>query len=289
MAGELVTRAGAIQFGDTLLFGPQPYRWRGLEGWEELPALDDASALRSGSHGADPGALLAQARVVTLDVLVTVDDIGSTIADLNRGTTLRDDEQALVIWLDDRGPLLAYGRVIRRRIPVAPAYRVGVALGCTVQWSCSDPRRYEIIEQAAVTGLPQPEGGLEWPLTYPLDWGTPAVPGSVTVTNVGDAPTSPIIEWRGPVDMPALVRLSDGVRLEYDLTVGAGETLTVDTRSGTVLLDDADRLYTATSRSTVEEWFTLPAGASTDLAFRAAPGSTSTAATMTVRWRSAHW
>jgi len=296
MAGELVERAGMIQFGDTLLFGPHPYRWRGLEGWEELPALDDASALRSGSHGADPGALLAQARIVTLDINVTVDAIGAAIAGLSRGTTLRDDEQPLVVWLDDRGPLLAYGRVIRRRIPVAPAYRVGVALGCTIQWSCSDPRRYEVTEQTATTGLPVAEDGIEWGSgpegldwsTGPeeLDWGSAGSTGGVIVTNSGDADTHPIIEFAGPVDRPS-VTLNGGTVLEYDIALGSGDVLVVNTAAGTVQLGGQDRLHTITARSVPEQTFTLPPGTS-DLAFRA-DDSGPTGGTLTVRWRSAMW
>lgn len=288
MAGELVTGPGLIQFGD-LLFGPDPLRWRSIEGWEELPAVDDQSAPWSGQHGSAPGPLLAQSRAVTLDGIVRVGgDLGITVAALNAATRVRDDEQPLVVWLDARGPLLAYGRVLRRRVPVDRAYRIGTVLGLSVQWSCSDPRRYELAEQVAAAGLPQPEGGLTFPLTFPLDWGTPAVSGTLTATNTGDAPAGLVVEFRGPVAAPALVRLSDGLRLEYDLAVAAGETLTVDTAAGTVRLDGADRLYTATTRSIPEQAFTLAPGA-TDLAYRAGPGSTDPATTATVRWRSAYW
>lgn len=289
MAGELLTGPGQMQWGD-LVIGPDPVRLRSLDGWEELPGLDDASMPYSGQHGSAPGALLAQSRTVTAEVIVRVpaDQVGATVSILNRATRLVDDEQPLVVWLDSRGPLLVNGRVIRRRLPVDRAYRVGTIVGVALQWSCSDPRRYEVAEQAASTGLPQAEAGLTFPLTFPLDWGSPAVPGNLTAINSGDAPTGLIVEFRGPVSGPALVRLADGLRLEYDLTVAAGESLVVDTLAGSVLLGGADRLYTATARSVPEATFLLDPG-STDLAFRAAPGSTDPAATATVRWRSAHW
>ncbi|WP_406298056.1 phage tail family protein [Embleya sp. NBC_00888] len=289
MAGELLTGPGQMQWGD-LLIGPDPLRLRSLDGWEELPGLDDASMPYSGQHGSAPGALLAQARTVTAEVIVRVpaDQVGAMVTTLNSGTRLGDAEQPLVVWLDSRGPLLVHGRVIRRRLPVDRAYRVGTIVGVALQWSCSDPRRYEATEQAVTTGLPQPESGLTFPLTFSLDWGTPAVSGTLTATNSGDAPAPVVIEFRGPVAMPSLVRLGDGVRLEYDVTLTAAETLTVDTAAGTVRLDGADRLYTATNRSIPEQAFTLEPG-STDLAYRAAPGSTDPAATVTVRWRSAHW
>ncbi|WP_346012327.1 hypothetical protein [Streptomyces sp. SID3343] len=289
MIGALVAAVGQVEWSG-LVLGTDPLRLRSLEGWEELPDLDDASVLYSGRHGSAVGPLLAQSRTVTAEVIVRVsaDQVGATVAALNAATGVRTDEQPLVVWLDSRGPLLAYGRVIRRRLPVDRAYRVGTIVGVTLQWLCSDPRRYELAEQVAVTGLPQAESGLTFPLTWPLDWGTPAVPGSVDVVNAGTAPSSPTIEFRGPTDRPSCVRLSDGARLEYDVTLAASETLTIDTAAGSVLLNGADRLYTATARSVPEEWFVLEPG-STDLAYRAAPGSTDPAATMTVRWRSAHW
>ncbi|MFE3197159.1 phage distal tail protein [Embleya sp. NPDC059237] len=288
MAGELVTGPGLIQFRD-LVLGPDPLRWRGLDGWQELPSPDDASVPRSGQHGSMPGPLLAQARTVTLDVLMRVaGDPGEVVDRIERATALTDEETPLVVWLDSRGPRMVFGRVVRCRIPVDRAYRIGTVVGIPIQWSCSDPRRYELVEQTATTKLPQAEGGLTFPLTFPLDWGTPAVSGTLTAVNSGYAPTSPVVEFVGPVDTPAMVRMSDGVRLEYDLVLGAGETLTVDTRSQSVRLAGADRLYAATSRSVPEEWFRLEPGA-TDLAFRAASGSTDPAASMTVRWRSAFW
>lgn len=137
--------------------------------------------------------------------------------------------------------------------------------------------------------------GLEWPLAF----GEPGSTGGLSVTNVGDAPAHPVIEFRGPVSRPSVTNLATGDVLEYDLPLAAGDVLVVDTRAGTVTLNGAaSRLYTASNRSVPEQTFTLAPGelvgdvlapTTTPFIFRAAPGSTDPAASVTIRWRSAYW
>ncbi|MEL3944503.1 phage distal tail protein [Streptomyces sp. LNU-CPARS28] len=165
-AGDKVTRPGHVQFGDELLIGPgTPYRWRSLTGWEELPALDSGSVNRADGHGSYPGHLLAQARTITLDDMVVRapgGTIGAVVRTLNAATAIAEDEQPLVVWLDERGPLLSFARVVRRAIPVGKGYALGTVTGAALQWEASDPRRYSLIEQQAETRLPMPEPGLDW-------------------------------------------------------------------------------------------------------------------------------
>ncbi|RMB83643.1 phage distal tail protein [Streptomyces shenzhenensis] len=291
-AGALVTRPGHVQFGDLLLGPGTPYRWKSLTGWEELPGLDSGTVLRADAHGAIPGRLLAQARTIGLDGLMVRaprDSIGATIATLNRATVPADTEVPFVAWLDERGPLLAYACVVRRIVPVGIGYRLGTITGGAVEWQATDPRRYELAERSVPATLPASEPGLDWPLTWPLAFGTPGSTGALSVTNVGDAETHPVVEFRGPVTGPAMTNLITGDVIEYDIPLAAGDVLTVDTRAGTVVLNGtASRIYTATSRSVPEQTFTLAPG-TTSLIFRAAPGSTDPTATATVRYRSAYW
>ncbi|MEV6329621.1 hypothetical protein [Streptomyces sp. NPDC051909] len=298
--GDKVTKLGHVQFGDELLLGPDtPYRWRSLSGWEELPALDSGSVNRSDGHGSYPGRLLAQARTITLDdVIVRAPrgTIGAVVRALNAATALGDAEQPLVIWLDERGPLLSFARVLRRAVPVGNGYRLGTVTGAALQWEASDPRRYSLIEQQTETALPAPEPGLDWQvipgperLLYPIDFGTPGSTGALRAVNDGDAPAHPTITLHGPVSLPSVTNLRTGEVIEYDIDLAADDELAIDTREGTVTLNGtASRLYTATARSAPEQLFTLPPGA-TSLVFRAAPGSTDPRASASLRWRSAYW
>ncbi|MFE4205357.1 phage tail domain-containing protein [Streptomyces goshikiensis] len=289
--GDLISRPGQVQYGDLLLGPGTPYRWRGITGWEELPALDSGSVARSDAHGAYPGLLLAQARTIGLDGLIVRaprDRIGAVVGALNAGTVPRVDELPLVAWLDDRGPLLVYARAVRRSVPAGPGYRLGTIVGGAVEWVASDPRRYGVVEQVVAATLPTSEPGLSWPMGWPLNFGTPGSSGALVVVNAGDAESHPVVEFRGPVTTPALTNISTGDVLEYDIPLAAGDVLSVDTRAGTVLLNrGASRLYSATKRSVPEQTFTLAPGV-TNFAFRAGPDSEPTA-TATVRHRPAYW
>ncbi|MCX5161867.1 phage tail family protein [Streptomyces sp. NBC_00264] len=290
--GDRMTRPGHVQYGD-MLFGPgTPYRWRTVTGWEDLPALDSGTVPRSDTHGAFPGQLLAQARTITLEGLMVRAPratIGAAVGALSASTAPAVDERPLVVWLDERGPLLTFARATRRAIPAGPGYTVGTITGGAIEFVATDPRRYGLTEHVVSAGLPAAEPGLAWPLAWPLTFGAPGSTGSLSVSNAGDAATHPVVEFRGPITRPALTALSTGDVLEYDLPLAAGDTLTVDTRAGTVVLNGtASRLDTATSRSVPEQTFTLAPG-TTDLTFRAAPGSSDPAASATVRYRSAYW
>ncbi|MFE5673836.1 hypothetical protein ACFQ7B_00400 [Streptomyces erythrochromogenes] len=298
-AGDQLTAPGQIQYGDLLLGAGTYYRWRALAGWESLPALDSGTVLRAGGHGAYPGTFYAQARTITLDPIIVRAPsavIGEAVRALNAGTGVVQDEQPLAVWLDERGPLLTHARIVRRSVPVGTGYRRGVIPGAALQWEATDPRRYGIQEQEATAGLPQPEAGLSWHtdpgpehLEYPLAFGLPGSTGTLVTLNGGDADTHPVVTFRGPVSRPSLTNIDTGRVIEYDITLAAEDRLTVDTADGTVLLNGlASRLYTATPQSAPEELFTLAPGA-TPLTFRAAPGTGSPTASVTVRYRAAYW
>ncbi|MFD3829737.1 phage distal tail protein [Streptomyces sp. NPDC058621] len=297
--GDRLTSPGQIQYGGLLIGAGTPYRWRSLAGWETLPALDSGTILRAGGHGAYPGALFAQSRTITLDPLLIrapSATIGEAVRALNAATGVIGDEQPLAVWLDERGPLLAHARILRRHIPVTTGYRQGVIMGAALQWEATDPRRYGIQEQEATAGLPQPEDGLSWNtdpgpehLAYPLVFGLPGSTGTLVTLNSGDADAHPVIEFRGPVVRPSLTNIDTGRMVEYDITLAAEDRLTVATGDGTVTLNGtASRLYTATPQSAPEELFTLAPG-STPLTFRAAPGTGGPAASVSVRYRAAYW
>lgn len=289
--GDRVTEPGHVQYGDLLLGPGTPYRWKTLTGWEELPAVDSGTVNRSDAHGAYPGRLLAQPRTIGLEDLVIrarVEALGATVRALSSATGIVEAELPLVVHLDERGPLLAYARVVRRTVPVSLGYSVGTITGAAIQFEASDPRRYTLAEQCAATGLPAP--GPAWSLDAvgacpPPCGGT----GGFSAENSGDAPTHPVVTFRGPIDTPSLTNTATGAVLSYDFVLDADDTLTVDTYAGTVTLNGTDnRLHTASPASVPEHSFTLAPGPN-PLAFRSTPATPDPRASATLRWRSAHW
>lgn len=298
--GDRVSMPGHVQYGDLLLGPGTPYRWRRITGWGDLPALDSGTVARAGAHGSFPGQLLAQSRTIGLDGLIVrapAARIGEVVGALEDATGPAVDELPFVAWLDERGPLLACARVLRRAVPVDKGYRVGTITGGAIELEATDPRRYELTERTASATLPSAEPGLDWHLNgeqvegglaWPLEFGAVGSTGALSVTNHGRAETHPVVIFRGPVVRPSLTNLATGDVLEYDLPLAAGDVLEVDTRAGTVTLNGtASRLDRATSRSVPEQTFAFPRG-TTNLTFRAAPES-DPAASVVVRYRSAYW
>ena len=291
--GSLITRDGQMQWAGLLLGPGTPYEIDrgGLTGWEDLPDYDTSDADRPTAHGAWPGARYAKPRKIggTVWTVPPQDDTASALAvtrTLRQALLLGDEERWLAVRL--HGETLAVrARVAQRVLAADGTYLTQGVSRATVQWYATDPRRYAVTEQTAVTGAPQPESGLTWPLAWPLYWGQTASTGDVGVGNDGSAPTHPVITFTGPCTNPTVTDRASGRRLRYGIALAAGDQLVVDTAAGTVTLNgNASRRHTAAADSSPEELFAFAPGG-TQLAFR--PDTHDSAARMTVRWRTADW
>jgi hypothetical protein len=152
---------------------------------------------------------------------------------------------------------------------------------------CYDPVKYGP-ESTVTTGLPTPGGGLEYPLGDPggaLYYGALGTLGRVTLTNEGTADTWPVFEVSGTlVDGFQLRRIDTGDVLQYDRVVPAGTTVTIDCRTGAVLIDGVSDGSTYLTR---DDFFSVPARGSCEVQFSAV--STGTDAMLTARFRSGWW
>lgn len=297
--GSLITRDGQIQWAGLLMGPGTPYEIdrTGLTGWDDLPALDTGDIPRPDQHGAWPGARWAQPRLVGTTVWLlppSTADARQVTAAFRAATGVGGGEQWLAVRL--HGETLAVrARISRRVVPQDRGYVSQGTAKASLQWTATDPRRFGAVERQGRATLPVSEPGLVWEdaaglgLSWPLDWGGTGGAGTLTAVNAGGAPAHPVVEFHGPVRRPTLTRLSDGLRLQYDIVLGVGDVLTVDTEAGTVLLNGtASRLYTATSQSAPEQLFQLEPGG-TGLAFHSDDTTPDPRAAAEVRWRDAHW
>ncbi|KOG14520.1 MULTISPECIES: phage distal tail protein [Streptomyces] len=288
--GSLITQDGQMQWAGLLIGPGTPFAVdkSGLSGWEDLPEYDSSDADRPTSHGAWPGARFAKPRKVggTIVLMPEYSGTAGAVRALRQALALLDEERWLTVRL--HGELLAVrARIAQRVVPADQGFATQGSSRMSVQWLASDPRRYAVKEETVTTTPPQPESGLTWPLTWPLSWGKATSTGDVVIDNTGSAATHPVIVFRGPCSMPAVTERVTRRRLRYAIDLAAGDELTVDTRAGTVMLNNsASRLHTAMADSTPEELFVLEPGL-TDLSFRPEEGTA--ASLMTVRWRSAEW
>lgn len=291
-AGDLITADGQIEWNDTLLGSGTVYRWngdQGLTGWEDTPGLDRGAVARPARHGSWPGRDYAQERIITWTSIVSTPTpaaFGAAVTALRAATPVSDDDtdSPLVVRTRWGETHLVYGKLTSRVLPNDRLAGIGRGKA-TLQWTCSDPRRYSVGEYS--TAIPQPGGGtgLTYPLTYPLSYGTAGESGSRVFTNAGNAASSPVISITGPCATPSVVMIGSGLTLELDLAIAASETAVIDTDAGTVTFGGADRTSTLTSRSVPLELFVLQPG-DTEIAFRAGTFLGGSAATIT--WRDAY-
>lgn len=98
-----------------------------------------------------------------------------------------------------------------------------------------DPRRYSVAEQTALISFPSRAGGMSWPARWPARWSAGGSSGAGEVRNDGNAIAWPVWEITGPVSQPSITNLATGEQSRFDVELGAGESLLVDTANRHVL------------------------------------------------------
>lgn len=160
----------------------------------------------------------------------------------------------------------------------------------TARFVAYDPVKYGPASLLA-TGLPTSGGGLEYNLYSggaggALYYGALGNLGRIVLTNSGTADTWPIFTVSGTLTAGFyLQRLDTGDVLRYDRVVPAGSTVSIDTRTGEVLVDGTSDASTYLTR---DDFSPVPAGSSAEWQFNAIGGS-SGSPTLEASYRSGWW
>jgi hypothetical protein len=264
-AGDLITADGQLEFNGYLLGDDVITFMTNLTGWEDLPPIDSSNTLRPTSHGAWVGKKLAGQRILTWSGKFAPEDTGNwntLLEALQDATTIPIGTEEKAIVVRTRGnSKLVFGTVSARSIPMDYAYSYYGA-NVTLQFECSDPRKYSLGENTLFISMPEDsEDGLDYPLDYPLDYGIENPSNNLNIINVGNAPTPVILNYYGPATNPTLINSTTNQQLGFEIVLTADDVLTVNTRVGTVLLNGtADRLYTRTITSSPILGFELQSG-----------------------------
>lgn len=270
--GALVTGYGHVQYGRVLFGAGSAARVRQLIGWRDLPDVELSDTPRPQAHGAYPGDALGDSLTITLvyQVRGTPEAKVAAIDALEQHTPLDGVERMLCVEDTGLGGWYRMARVVARQIPQDKGYRHG-PVECSVQFACADPRRYSLTERVGTVNLPAATvDGLDYALTYPLEYGV-ASSTALSVVNDGGAYAPLVVTFAGPLTNPQLS--SPDWRLGFDLNLVAGESLVVDTATGTALLGGtADRMYAIRPTSDPLELCTIPPGGTT-LTLTAASGT----------------
>jgi len=284
-AGDLVTGDWEFEFrgftwgGPTADFLVAP----GVTGLADTPSPDTSDRPRLRRPGIHPGDDYPAAREIIIPVEVTGADTATWEA--NRALlkqAMRPDatrgEEPLVFQV----PGIAGGG--KRRVAARPR---GLAVPLDLDYFheievelcrfvATDPAILDNEVTTVASGILSPStGGLTWPLTWPLTWGTAAATTSTT-TNAGETEAEWSATITGPTTNPLIEHVTSGAVLRLELVVAGGESVTIDSKARTVLLNGSSRSSALTSR----QWFTIAPGAN-EIAFRADSGT----GTMTLTYR----
>lgn len=267
MAGEMIYADGQLEFNGYLLGDEENTFLDAINGWDDLPGIDSGTTLRPSSHGAWSGMKFAGIRIITWEGRFSPEraEWSQELERLMHVFTVPEgtEEYPIVVRLhNDIG--VAYGSVSARALPGDRQYGYYGA-NLSIQFECSDPRRYSLGTNTWTLSLPEVlSDGLTYPLEYPLDYGQEIPPSVKTLYNTGNVSTPLILTLKGPVTNPMLTNSTTGLKLKFNITLSDTDSLVINTRTGTVLLNDtADRLYTRSFDSAPITSFNLKSGANT--------------------------
>lgn len=168
----------------------------------------------------------------------------------------------------------------KRSMPIGIEWNGGFT-AAAVQWRCPDPAWQSVPRTLNLTASGSTGSGMTFPLftaVYDvLDYGTTGTsPASGSLSNAGNTPAWPYVVVTGPVSGFSIV--IDGNTVTYTDTVPAGQTVTIDYKSGyATLTGGVDRTTKLSSRQF------SPVTATSSAFFSAASGTA--AITVADLWR----
>ena len=146
----------------------------------------------------------------------------------------------------------------KRTIPIDLTWN-GNFSQAAVQWRCPDPVWQSVSRSINLSASGAAVSGMAFPLFTPatgtyvqpgfLDFGSSTVSGSGAIlTNTGNTPAWPVVTLNGPTTIPATIQI-DGNAVTYSQPIPAGQSVTVDYKSGyATLTGNVDGTYALSSR-----------------------------------------
>lgn len=242
------------------------------EGWSSSPPVRPTIGNRAASDGAWGGPGFYGARVINLSGMAKATSRNKMLAAKDRIKAALGVREPVTLTVQESHLTRIASVRLSDQIELTDVTDQIFSWSLTVV--ATDPRRYG--ETATTVTAILPVGltaGRTYARTYPLVYGgaVPGGSGSVFLANDGDFDQTPaIITFYGPLISPRVEHHQTDRSLTFDLTLAYDETLVLDLKRLTVLLNGvANRAYTISAGST---WFMLRPGAN-ELAFRGQVGT----------------
>lgn len=245
------------------------FRW---DGWFGAPGVRADKTDRLWGHGSFSDRGWRDSRLIIIEGNAHFDSEQAAMDGYNRLMAAGAEGTYHQLTVEDSlfGTLTAQCRLANE---VVVDWLMPGVLKFQLQLLAPDPRKYgpAIVDS---TGVAVAGGGLQWDLftTMPgLDFSDPGDPGTVSITNPGTADTGQRFTLTGSAPQGFTIKyLPTDAMLRYDAPVAAGESLVLDSNSGTAQLNGyADRSIRLTRR----DWVRLGRG-QTGVWLLEAPNST---------------
>lgn len=270
-----------------------------MAGWEDGVETRDVRDLRPGQHGELARALYLAGRTLTIEGFIQADDWTDLQARKRALAALcvptseeiivqAPDPTAATIATSYASTMTGYERMTGRVLAFEWGdYMRGAAQSFMVQIRCSDPRRYTDVASTGETSDVATGGGMTFPASFPLSFGSSATGGTVSITNEGTIEAPAVLRVDGPVTNPEISAVTLDKVIAFDgLTVASGEYIEIDLQERTVFYngDPTASRYGFIDHA-VSEWFLIPVGTST---YQLTGSSISDPAALTITYRNAY-
>lgn len=188
------------------------------------------------------------------------------------GTAVADSPSQLMQMRDEFAALLTDGKYQEIEIQTTATTRyLNVALAGSSSWVqkldnvalwklelyAPDPRMYGAQKSAQITDSTV-NGGMDFPIDYPLDYGGPIQSQAVSISNAGNTDAWPVFKVTG--DYFSGFQITDGLNsvITYEGIVTLTAPVFIDTAKGTAIQNGTNKSSLLTRR----DWFSIPAGSS---------------------------
>lgn len=200
-----------------------------------FPAVRAVRQPRPGVNGEDDTTSLFGAASVAMDLVL--DPLAfplTTLQDALRAFCLPSARPYLHVDLDGQQRRIRLA-IDQSTAPITDPLHRQVQMS----WRAPDGVMEAAAEQiGTANAVPTVEAGRGYDLTFNRTYPTSSAVGSVTVSNDGNVPVSPLLRLYGPATDPRVENQSTGERLTFNgLTIAAGDWLEIDCREATIRLN----------------------------------------------------
>ncbi|MFJ8016249.1 phage distal tail protein [Streptomyces sp. NPDC096339] len=225
---------GTLQLSNTDSAGVQ-WTVTNLKGWHSA-GVRAGYQPRQSDHGGWASPVYLDSRPITVEGLLSAPSTSArdaAIEQLIAADSLTDTTLSVAEAIPKQATVRRSGELL---IELVNEYSATYSALVTA----ADPRRYSTTLQSQSTGLPSVTGGLTLPITMPITISTTSTGGGFTLTNAGTIATRPTFTLTGPAALPVITATRpDGSisQLAYSESLGAGDTLVIDTAAHSVILN----------------------------------------------------